>query len=99
MNLQKKVVSQEEVNSGAPHKFIFQFIDHTNGQRSEPFLSSWTELKEVLELRKEGDKPTNEDYILLVAVMDNKQTHVPGTPLITVESYLKTVTTGDVTNV
>lgn len=99
MKVQKKVVPQEDVNSGAPHKFVFQFIDHTNGQRSEPFLSSWTELAEVLELRKEGEKPTNKDFILLVAVMDKEQTHIPGTPLITVDSYLKTVTNGDNNNV
>lgn len=97
MNLNQKIANEEEVNSGAPHKFIFQFVDHTNGQRSEPFLSNWTELKEVLELRKEGEKPTDKDFILLVAVMDSKQTHVPGTPLITVETYLKT--TGATDNV
>ncbi|AXL14436.1 hypothetical protein [Microviridae sp.] len=93
MNVNEKIVDQEEVNSATPHRFVFQFIDKETGHRSEPFLSDWTELKKILELREEQEnaKPTDEDYILLVAVMDKQQTHIPTSPLLTVGSYLKTM--------
>lgn len=93
MNVKPKVVDQDEVNSGAAHEFVFQFIDHETGYRSEPFLSNWTQLAEVLNAREqqENQKPTDKDYILLVAVMDKKQTHIPTSPLLTVETYLKNV--------
>lgn len=89
--LKNPIVEQNEVNSMAKHDFVFQFIDHSNGYRSEPFLSNWTELGKILDDRAEDQKPTNEDYILLVAVMDGKQTHIPNSPLITVETYLDKV--------
>lgn len=93
MNVQQKIANKEEINSGAPHEFVFQFICKDTGNRSEPFLSNWTELAEVLNMReeKEAQKPTDEDYILLVAVMDKQQTHIPTSPLLTVKTYLENV--------
>lgn len=70
-------------------KFMFQFINHENGQRSEPLVGNWDAVREVLDLRKEGERPTDEDFILLVAVLDGKETIVPATPLITVETFRK----------
>lgn len=90
----KKVVNQEDVKSNSPHDFIFQFICAETGKRSEPFMSNWTELGKILDLRDKEDKdikPTDSDYILLVAVMDKEQTHIPTAPLITVETYLNCV--------
>lgn len=93
MNVQQKIANQEEVNSGKKHDFIFQFICADTGGRSEPFISNWTELGKILELRDQNEhaKPADKDYILLVAVMDKEQTHIPSSPLITVESYLENV--------
>lgn len=93
MNVQPKIVDQEEVDSGTPHRFVFQFVDKETGHRSEPFLSDWTELAQILKMREEQEnqKPTDEDYILLVAVMDKKQTHIPTSPLVTVGTYLQTM--------
>ena len=83
----------EEVNSEKKHDFVYQFICAETGNRSECFLSNWTELAEILRLReqREDAKPTDKDYILLVAVMDGEQTHIPTSPLITVETYLNNV--------
>ena len=73
----------------AKQDFLFQFIDHKTGHRSEPFTATWNSMAEILKVRQEGQKPDNDDYILLVAVLDEKQTHIPGTPLITVKTYLE----------
>lgn len=67
-------------------KFLFQFINHENGQRSEPFAGNWETVKYVLDERQEGQMPRDEDYILLVAVMDGEETIVPATPLIHVKT-------------
>jgi len=69
-------------------KFMFQFINHENGQRSEPLVGNWDSISEVLELRKDSERPHNEDYILLVAVLDGKDTTIPSTPLITIKTFL-----------
>ena len=71
--------------------FVFQFIDHETGHRSEPFVATWDKMAEILKVREEGQKPHGDDYILLVAVLDGKQTHIPGTPLITVDTYCKVI--------
>jgi len=92
MNIKDKIASEEEVNSGARHDFIFQFICADTGNRSEAFSSDWTQLGDILDSRTiEKPKPTNDDYILLVAVMDKEQTHIPTAPLITVDTYLQNV--------
>ncbi len=70
------------------HKFMFQFIKAQDGTRSEPFVGNWESVLEILDLRKEGESPQNEDYILLVAVLNKEETKIPATPLITVQSFL-----------
>lgn len=69
-------------------QFVIQFIDHETGRRSEPLVGNWSTVKEVLDLRKEGEKPEDKDYILLVAVLDGKDTTIPATPLITVKTFM-----------
>lgn len=68
-------------------KFMFQFVNHEDGKRSEPFVGSWTTIQEILDLRKEDERPTDQDYILLVAVLDGQETTIPATPLITVKTF------------
>lgn len=70
-------------------KFLFQFVSAEDGRRSEPFQGSWEAVTEILNHRKENEKPGNEDYILLVAVLDGKDTRIPPTPLITVKTFLE----------
>lgn len=90
--LKEPLVDQEEVNSQTKHDFVFQFIDHETGYRSEPFISNWTELGNILDSRTiEEPKPVDDDYILLVAVMDGKQSHIPSAPLVTVKTYLEKI--------
>lgn len=71
--------------------YVFQFIDHQTGQRSEPFLGRYDTLREIIETAKErNQKPADEDYILLVAVIgdNDEDTIIPGTPLISVKSFM-----------
>jgi len=68
-------------------KFLFQFINHENGQRSKPFTGTWDDVTEVLAHRGPDERPKNEDYILLVAVFNGDQTTIPATPLITVGHF------------
>ncbi len=72
-------------------KLIFQFIDHETGKRSQPFIGNYDVLKEIVqEAYDKDEKPTPQDYILLVAVLgeDPDDTLIPGTPLITVGTLL-----------
>ena len=69
-------------------KFMFQFIDHTDGRRSEPFVGNWETISEIIKLREGDQLPKNEDYILLVAVLDDEDTIIPSTPLITIQTFL-----------
>lgn len=73
----------------AQKKFMFQFINHEDGNRSKPFIGSWDTITEVLEKRKEGEKPGGEDYILLVAVLDGEETIIPATPIIKVSTFMQ----------
>lgn len=66
---------------------LYQFIDHKTGKRSEPFTGNMETVQKILDARQEGEAPLPEDYILLVAVMDGKDTNIPATPLITVKSF------------
>ena len=92
MNDKVNQVKAEDLNPDAKHRFVFQFISAEDGIRSEPFESNWTEMKEILELRTdEQPKPTDDDFILLVAVIDGKQTHIPTSPILKVSSYLQVV--------
>lgn len=81
----KRTVDQEKKQK----KFCFQFINHLDGQRSQPFVSNWDQLRDILREREKGALPQDEDFILLVAVLgDQEETNIPATPLITVKSYL-----------
>lgn len=71
----------------AEQKFLFQFIDHETGHRSKPFTGTWDAVQEVLDYREKGEKPDDQDYILLVAIMDGEDTQIPSTPLITVKTF------------
>ena len=66
---------------------MLQLISHETGERSEPFIANWQQLKETLD-KMEDDQVKPEDYILLVAVMDGEDTRIPRAPLITVEKFL-----------
>lgn len=81
--LQAKSIPEQKEES----KFLFQFVSHENGKRSEPFVGSWNAVNEILKARKEDEAPTDEDFILLVAVLDGNDTRIPATPLITVKTF------------
>jgi len=68
-------------------KFVIQIINHQNGNRSEPFEAGWDELAESLKKAEEID---NDNYLLLVAVVDpeNEKMRIPKSPLITIATFL-----------
>lgn len=69
-------------------KFLFQMIRKDDGSRSDPFAGDWDQLHDALS-KTELDQ---EDYILLVAIVDpddDTQMVIPNTPLITVKSFLE----------
>lgn len=72
-------------------KLVFQFIDHETGKRSKPFIGNYNLLKEIVqEAYDNEEKPEPQDYILLVAVIGDEpeDTLIPGTPLISVGTFL-----------
>lgn len=73
----------------AEQKFIMQFIRKETGARTEPFTTSFDKLYEVL---SEQEERNDEDYILLVAILDGENTRIPPTPLITVETFVNNYT-------
>jgi len=81
----KKTLDQEKKEQ----KFLFQFVNHENGERSEPFISNWDGILETLHKKPVDQVPSSKDYILLVAVLNGEETTIPATPLITVESFMK----------
>lgn len=90
MNVNEEVVEAEDLNPDQKQDFVFQFVCADTGHRSEPFSTNWDQLKGILDARTEKlPKPTDEDYILLIAVMDKQQTHIPTTPLIKVKTFLE----------
>lgn len=78
-------------------KFLFQLVSHLDGKRSEPFIQSWDGLTKALTTWRDDEpesfkeKNVYDDFILLVAVLDDKETTIPATPLITIKTYLQTV--------
>lgn len=78
-------------------KFLFQLVSHLDGKRSEPFVQSWDGLTKALTTWRDEEpesfkeKNVYDDFILLVAVLDDKETTIPATPLITIKTYLQTV--------
>jgi len=105
MNSTEKLRGKPVEEQKKEKKFLFQLISHLDGKRSEPFTMSWDGLTEALTLWKETDpEKYNEDevfkdFILLVAVLDDQDTVIPATPLITIKSYLETVGKEKPTNV
>ena len=81
--LQAKPIEEQKKEK----KFLFQFVSHTDGKRSKPFVGSWTVINEILDHKEDGEAPHDQDFILLVAVLDGKDTVIPGTPLITVKTF------------
>ena len=80
---------QETVNEIKKNeRFMIQIINHENGYRSEPFLTDWDGLRTALKASEENG-PTEDDYILLVAVMRDEETIIPQAPLITIKSFLE----------
>ncbi len=65
-------------------KFIFQLIGCEDGKRSEPIVTSWDQLREALS----SDNFDQDDFILLVAALDGKDTIAPATPIITIKRLL-----------
>lgn len=70
-------------------EMLFQFIDHESGFRSKPVVGSPKTILDILDARKEGEKPDIKDYILLHTVLDGEDSFIPTTPLITVDSFIK----------
>ena len=72
--------------------YVFQFIDHETGKRSEPFVGKYDTLKQIINVAQEREqKPTDDDYILLVCVLgdNDEDTIIPGTPLIKVATFMQ----------
>jgi len=69
---------------------MFQFINHKNGQRSEPMIADWEKLNTTL---SDNEKAIDQDnYILLVALLDPEDQEtmvIPKTPLIKISSFLE----------
>ncbi len=67
-------------------KFVFQLISAIDGKRSDPFVTNWDDLRKVFNHVESDINP--DDWVLLVAILNGKETIVPSTPLITVKSFL-----------
>jgi len=89
MNSTDKLKAKTIEEQKQEKKFMFQFVDHETGRRSEPFVGNWDTVSTTLSHVKEGDRPTPEDFILLVAVLDGLDTQIPATPLITVKTFMQ----------
>ena len=98
LNSAEAVKIEDQVNKHKQQEgMMLQFVSHANGRRSEPFMSTWTQLREMLLARPEQDEQqvNDKDYILLVAVMAGEETQIPSTPLITVETFLNITPVGN----
>lgn len=95
MNQEREKLTLEEEKQ--TKKFLFQLVSHLDGKRSEPFIQSWDGLTKALTTWRDDEpesfkeKNVYDDFILLVAVLDDKETTIPATPLITIKTYLQTV--------
>ena len=89
MTTNQNTMSLDEQKS--EKKFLIQFISAKDGRRCEPFLTSWDGLAETInEIKQhEENEMSDEDLILLVAIIDGKDTQIPATPLIKVSTFLK----------
>lgn len=68
--------------------YVFQFIDHETGYRSDAFEGSYDTLRTIIEARTDDQKPHDADYILLVAIIEDGKTTIPKAPLITVGTFI-----------
>ena len=97
MNSTEKLKAKPIPEQKAEKKFLFQLVSHPDGKRSEPFIQSWDGLTKALTTWRDDEpdsfkeKNVYDDFILLVAVLDDKETTIPATPLITIKTYLQTV--------
>lgn len=69
-------------------KYVVQIIDHTNGQRSEPFI---TETKQFVQQLLDSTLP-RENLILCVGYVpesDTPEMQISGNPLMTIDTFLK----------
>lgn len=87
MNATEKMQGRTVEEQKQDEKFLFQFVSHETGKRSEPFVSNWDKLTTMLNELDPETSPTDDDYLLLVAILDGKDTRIPATPLITVKTF------------
>lgn len=68
-------------------KYVVQIVDHTNGQRTEPFV---TETRSLVKTLMECTLP-RENLILCVGYIpeDNHEMQISGNPLMTIDTFLK----------
>ena len=68
-------------------KYVVQIVDHTNGQRTEPFV---TETKSLVETLLESTLP-RENLILCVGYIpeEDNEMQISGNPLMTIDTFLK----------
>ena len=68
-------------------RYVIQIIDHTNGQRTEPFV---TDTKALVETLLKASLP-KENLILCVGYIpeDDHEMQISGNPLMTIETFLK----------
>ena len=66
-------------------KFIFQLVSHEDGHRSNPFMAEYSELTTKL---AEDEHLDREDFLLLVMILDGKETIIPGAPLIKISTLI-----------
>jgi len=69
-------------------KYLFQFVSHEDGSRSDAYIATWDEVATAI---MKNDDTRNEDYILLVAIIDpdnEQEMVVPRTPLITIKNFI-----------
>lgn len=71
-------------------EFIIQFVNHTNGERSQEFIATATKLHETL---KDHETYDPDDHILVIARVNDSSEDQPElefvrTPIMTIRSFL-----------
>lgn len=65
-------------------RFMIQFINGDNGQRTEPFVATMDQLREVLQ--DVDDPKMQKDYCLMVGMIEDEELKVINAPLLSVKS-------------